>query len=102
MGGEKMGMLGQLFDDKHGDESEAECEAAVAKLCGACEKQENGRECWAKCKEEHEAEISAACERPGKAGKAGMLAMMGKDTKGKRGEKEGMLAMMGKDTKGKR
>merc|ERR1712139_318264 len=34
----------------------------VEKLCGACEKKETGRECWAKCKEEHKEMISAACE----------------------------------------
>ena len=55
-----MGKKGEGMPGKHGEKDE--CMETVEKLCGACEKKETGRECWAKCKEEHKEMISAACE----------------------------------------
>merc|ERR1719473_2284518 len=96
----KAGMFGKEgMRGKRGEKDE--CMETAEKLCGACEKEENAQECWAKCKEEHEAEISAACEhdKKGILGKGLMLGMHeGAECMMKcmAGEKEWMFGKQGK------
>jgi hypothetical protein len=52
------GMMGAMMGEKKDP-----CDVAVKQLCGQCEQQQQGRECWARCKEEHSAEVEEACEK---------------------------------------
>ena len=59
-------MMGAMMGKR--GEKDGDCVAALNKMCGQCEKEKQGRACWAKCKEEHGAELEAACEEHGEKG----------------------------------